>query len=127
MASTVGSTAFFPCPTCSPCHQSFSSQVATAVRSDTLPVPAVSLIAFSLKQEYNNLLKFFISKQMKTSKATPMNNQSQAFSLQQWTLYFDTRCLTLLVFQFSTLLRKSLLEAAHTSSSLNCRKHSGQF
>lgn len=52
-----------------------------------LTVSAVSLIAFSLKQEYN-LLKFLMSKQMKTSKATPMKSQSWAFSLQQWEFVF---------------------------------------
>lgn len=46
-----------------------------------LTVSTVSLPAFSPKQEYNNLLKLFMSEQMKTLKATPMNNQSWAFSL----------------------------------------------
>lgn len=85
--------AFFPCPTWSCCHQGFCSYWHLPSGQTHLPVPAISLTAFSLKQDYNNLLKIFISRHMKTSKATPVNKVG-LFPFSNGSLYFDTRCLT---------------------------------
>lgn len=100
-------TTFFLHPTCSPSH----CLGGTCCQVRHLPVSVISLTAFSLKQE-NNLLKFNIRKQMKISKATPVNNRSQTFPHQQQAEFefWHKMPTPLLVFWFVLLLRRPLLE-----------------
>lgn len=86
-----------------------------------LPGSVISLTAFGLKQE-NNLLKFNIRKQMKISKATPVNNRSQTFPHQQQVEFefWHEMPTPLLVFLFVLLLRRPFLETGHISCSQSC-------
>lgn len=108
-------TDFLPCPTCSLCTRASLTRWYL-LSGQTFPASGVTLTAFSLPKilhVQSNKLKSHTCEQPKLG----------FFSFTNVSLHFDTRCLRLLDFQFFALLRKSLLKAGHSNSSVNCRKH----
>lgn len=89
----------------------------TYCQTDTFPASDVTLRAFSLPK----VLHVQASKNLKS--CTCEQPKLGFFSFTNVSLHFDRRCPRVLVLQFFTLLRKSLLKAGHSNSSINCRKH----
>lgn len=118
-ASTVGSivvfSLLFPLIS-SPAPLVPSAPEFLLLEKERFPASDVPLRVFSLPKvlhvQANKNLKNYTCEQPK-----------MGFFSSTKSLHFDTRCLRLLVLQFFTLLRRSLLKAGHSNSSVNCRKY----